>query len=310
MHQLRVMLETVTPLFLGGAGGKNAPPELRPPAFRGAMRYWLRAALGGVIGDDNLEGLHKLETAVFGDTQSGSPITVRIVQRNLQQKTFPILPHKKPSGKAQAFLPGQQFELILQAHRPIEPLIWINSAMALNLALTFGGVGLRSRRGYGTLKVINSSNKELVPIFPRTSKGWEKLVQIVARSAIEMGRQLAQLNHVQTLTVLPASPTKYPSASNGGIVAISDNSFPTANDAIIALMERMPDERYVGYVKGGRQASPLWVRVIETNGQYRLLFCVLPSQFPGADYTKLAEKVREFASEESSIKIKGWNTND
>jgi len=42
---LTITLETVTPLFLGGADPRGAP-ELRPPAFRGAMRYWLRAALG------------------------------------------------------------------------------------------------------------------------------------------------------------------------------------------------------------------------------------------------------------------------
>jgi CRISPR-associated protein Cmr1 len=44
---LAVTLETVTPLFLGGADPRGAP-ELRPPPFRGAMRYWLRAALGGL----------------------------------------------------------------------------------------------------------------------------------------------------------------------------------------------------------------------------------------------------------------------
>ncbi len=44
---LTVTLETVTPLFLGGADPRGAP-ELRAPSFRGAMRYWLRAALGTV----------------------------------------------------------------------------------------------------------------------------------------------------------------------------------------------------------------------------------------------------------------------
>lgn len=41
---LTVTLETVTPLFLGGADPRGAP-ELRAPAFRGALRYWLRATL-------------------------------------------------------------------------------------------------------------------------------------------------------------------------------------------------------------------------------------------------------------------------
>jgi CRISPR-associated protein Cmr1 len=305
MQKIEVRLETVTPLFLGGAEGKNSPPELRPPAFRGAMRYWLRAALGGVIEDENLEGLHKLETAVFGDTDSGSPITVRIVQKNLPQKKYPILPHKTPSGKAHAFLPGQQFELILQAVRPIEPLVWVNAAMALNLALTFGGVGLRSRRGYGTLCVIASEEKNLVPISPTTKEKWEKRVSLIARSVMSLGKDLAESRRVKTQTTLPILPTKYPAASSGGIVAISDEVFPTASDAVIALMRKMPNDRYVGYVQGGRQASPLWVRVIKADGQYRLLFCVLPSRFSGANYDKLAQKVGEFATE--NIEIEGWN---
>ncbi len=47
MFQLSVTLETVTPLFLGGADPRGAP-DLRSSAFRGALRYWLRAALGMV----------------------------------------------------------------------------------------------------------------------------------------------------------------------------------------------------------------------------------------------------------------------
>ncbi|MEJ5376843.1 MAG: type III-B CRISPR module RAMP protein Cmr1 [bacterium] len=43
-RNLIVSLETVTPLFGGGADPRGAP-ELRSPAFRGSMRYWLRAAL-------------------------------------------------------------------------------------------------------------------------------------------------------------------------------------------------------------------------------------------------------------------------
>ncbi|MGQ9600679.1 MAG: RAMP superfamily CRISPR-associated protein, partial [Anaerolineae bacterium] len=54
MQRLTVTLETVTPLFLGGADPRGAP-ELRAPSFRGATRYWLRAALGGTIGDNDLK---------------------------------------------------------------------------------------------------------------------------------------------------------------------------------------------------------------------------------------------------------------
>jgi CRISPR-associated protein Cmr1 len=42
MLPLTVELETVTPLFLGGAEPRGSPPELRAASVRGALRYWLR----------------------------------------------------------------------------------------------------------------------------------------------------------------------------------------------------------------------------------------------------------------------------
>jgi hypothetical protein len=51
-------LETITPLFLTGADPRGEP-ELRAASIRGALRFWLRALLGGVIGDRDLDGLLK-----------------------------------------------------------------------------------------------------------------------------------------------------------------------------------------------------------------------------------------------------------
>ena len=42
MQNITIKLETVSPLFLGGTE-PCGESELRPPAIRGAMRYWLRA---------------------------------------------------------------------------------------------------------------------------------------------------------------------------------------------------------------------------------------------------------------------------
>ena len=104
VHSIRVTLETVTPLFLGGAEPRGEP-ELRAPSFRGAMRYWLRAALGGVIGDTNLGGLHQLERIVFGSPDFGSPINTRLAPVSIKtQKAF-ILPHKKKGSRKRSCRP-------------------------------------------------------------------------------------------------------------------------------------------------------------------------------------------------------------
>ncbi len=61
---ITVTLEAVTPLFLAGADPRGAP-ELRPPAFRGALRYWFRAAAGGALGGD-IQAVARAEREVFG----------------------------------------------------------------------------------------------------------------------------------------------------------------------------------------------------------------------------------------------------
>lgn len=53
---LTVTLETVTPLFLGAAEPRGGA-ELRAPSFRGALRYWPRALVGGAIGDNDLKAM-------------------------------------------------------------------------------------------------------------------------------------------------------------------------------------------------------------------------------------------------------------
>ena len=76
MRKLRAIdleLEAVTPLWIGGAGRQ---PELRPPSVRGCLRYWLRALLGGTLGED-LKTLRQAEMAVFGSPQRISPVIIR-----------------------------------------------------------------------------------------------------------------------------------------------------------------------------------------------------------------------------------------
>ncbi len=188
-QQLVVQLETVTPLFLGGADPRGEP-ELRPPAFRGAMRYWFRAALGGVIGDSNLDGLRKLEREVFGNAEYGSPVAVRVRQVPCVSDVYPILPHKMPSGRRRAFNSKQQFEVILDTTRLVDPLVWVNACMAFNLAIWLGGLGLRSRRGAGSLRVVKSTDPSLVPVFPDDPDLFPRLIEKVLRSAVGMGRKL------------------------------------------------------------------------------------------------------------------------
>lgn len=185
MERLTVTLETVTPLFLAGANPRGAP-ELRPPAFRGALRYWLRAALGGVYGDsdEGLAQVRRLEAEILGSTEEktggASAIAVRISPpASLPTATYASSRRSGgqravPSGRdylywsmdasgsvekgnyqpAKQYVPaGTRFDLCLcprtGAVRAAEKIE--QAAAALWLLVQLGGVGSRARRTAGSL---------------------------------------------------------------------------------------------------------------------------------------------------------------
>jgi len=164
MAELKLTLETVTPLFLGGA---DQQPELRPTAFRGALRFWLRALLGAHIGDD-LKRLHEEENKVFGSTGGASPIAIRVwgtptvddqfklknESRGVQYLYFSMQPWK--GEPRYPFAVREQFSLKLWTRAGVsENLAFKQACAALWLLVHLGGVGGRSRRGAGNLRVVS-----------------------------------------------------------------------------------------------------------------------------------------------------------
>ncbi len=304
-QQVTVQLETVTPLFLGGADPRSEP-ELRPPAFRGAMRYWFRAALGGVIGDSNLDGLRRLEREVFGDAEYGSPIAIQVRQASLKPAKYSILPHKTSSGSRNAFKPKQQFEVILRTTRPADPLVVVNACMAFNLAIWLGGLGLRSRRGAGSLGVVGSTDPSLVPVVPDDPEKLQKLVSVIVRSALERGKSLAEKYGVPVASSLPSSPAKFACFAQGAEIRFVKDWAGTPEDAMAAVIRKMPKADYLGGISP-RQGSPLWVNILYASQSYHLLLTVLPSRLASGrqDYQKVSQLLQSFGGQK--IQIKGWN---
>ncbi len=168
MQKISVVLETITPLFLGGADPRGKP-ELRAPSVRGALRYWLRALLGGVYGDDH-RGLQKIkqkETEIFGDTNSGSNlvcqmrelhqitgIPLQLDQKNRPGETYLLWANSTKDG-TRKYLNETSFELFLKPRigGTMNAQNFNLVAASLWLLLYFGGLGTRSRRLMGSLRV-------------------------------------------------------------------------------------------------------------------------------------------------------------
>ncbi len=157
--KVELTLETITPLFLGGA---DQQPELRPASVRGALRFWLRAMFGGVIGDGDIDRLHQLEANVFGKTEVGSPIVIRILDHppasNVQELNQPGCGYlwfsmkKRNAPNRQAISAATRWRAILQMRRGEDAIV--NRAVeALWLLSQLGSLGARSRRGAGSLQI-------------------------------------------------------------------------------------------------------------------------------------------------------------
>lgn len=197
----------ITPLFGGGV----TPAELdlitpiRGTEVRAHLRFWWRACRGGQFQD--LAALKNAEAALWGkaskkgDTPLSFDHTVQIVvETHLEQKqdvfpfivdqtrkrlvinkssgvpdyaAFPLQPTREEARQGPTFKPktvtrGLTFTLTITYpgthQKDIQAALWAWE--------TFGGVGARTRRGFGAIQRINATEKDLPPKDIRQVSAW------------------------------------------------------------------------------------------------------------------------------------------
>ena len=154
-------VECLTPLFTAG-GDPNATrfaPEavlaegLRPAEIRGALRFWFRAAVGGYL---TLEDMHYRESLVFGGTETGKTMRVATypVAEVSAKPAYPRMNNDRNRRNVvkNAISSGSRFRLTVETFREpcTEDAYWLR---ALALLSMLGGVGGRTRRGFGSLHI-------------------------------------------------------------------------------------------------------------------------------------------------------------
>lgn len=216
MMKVELKLKNVSPLFLGGANQQQ--PELRPASVRGALRFWLRAGLGGVIGDkEDLPRLHSLEAEVFGEAERGSTVNVRLSQPAFQPKIEqePLLPHRNDHTAAltNALSVDVEFNLIL-ALKPCAALKHLEIATWSALSwLTLGGLGRRSRRGAGSVRLV-----EVVFVPDELSPELKNCLNeatTAAASGEELAQRIGDLQDKALKAFAAYAPTNNPKLSSG-----------------------------------------------------------------------------------------------
>jgi len=264
MQTVTFNCEVITPMFLGGA---DQQPELRPPSIRGAMRWWFRAMMGGIIGN-NIPDLQKLEMLVFGSNDQSSAITTKCKSYVVKKNKYARLPHKPKGSKAErnAIDINQQVTIELKlnpwVHETKDEIFNI-ACESLKLLLNFGGLGNRARRGFGSL--YWSSGKDEKEILSDANKVFNDFISKMSISKIGW-------------STIPTFPCIHQSYFN----VFETNTDDGWETKLITLMQEMSafkvptndGRNATGWAeRGNRQGSPLIVHAKKTDdGKIKLLF--------------------------------------
>ena len=125
------------------------------------MRYWWRALHPDC---KNGKELYQRESALFGGTAGGDDeggmrarFSLRLEGIELTPRGQKLLPHRYDSEQ-DAYPPGNKFDIVLLANKDQTPML----KALIELAGLLGGLGQRSRRGFGNFRPEASiSPKEL-----------------------------------------------------------------------------------------------------------------------------------------------------
>ena len=163
--------EVVTPLFLGGADPQKA--ELRVPPIKAAMRFWWRALYGG---EDTTKEMAEREAAIFGSTDKKSTLSVTVHRLNSKTALRDLPPGKMVPVEGKTYKtsiinylayglfeyknaikknvytkehiePASRMKIIIS----FLPAFETDVLNAFKTLITFGGIGARSRNGFGAL---------------------------------------------------------------------------------------------------------------------------------------------------------------
>ena len=271
MTERSFQCEVLSPLFLGGADARGAPPELRSPSVRGAMRYWYRALLGGsaLLNDHELlSKLHAMESELFGNTDRGGALSTRLSQANqLPYESYQRDPALRgadgsylPTGKdyllwsmgsiggkpgspryqpaRQYIKPGAKFKFVLSAQ--LQPSAIDKGTAAFWLLSNLGSLGSRANRGAGSILAATDSS----PVLFNTCASIKEL-QAYLKNGIQNCLKIVTGEDWGTLSENQQAEfdSLHPQTCNIWVVADGPNGWDTYLAALNGLGSRFRDYR-------------------------------------------------------------------
>ncbi len=220
----------ITPLFGGGAEPQQ-PDEVtvvRASEIRGLLRFWWRATRGGQFG--SLDEMRRAEEAIWGSAAAeGKPgpsevwLEVRDFKKGQLDVPFEVVHSKREKAvvnprkgsvvpayaafplqpkREEAYvgmeLPGVYLDVEFTLHITFPEKRRQDVEAALWAWETFGGVGARTRRGFGALQLVelieNDQNK--MPNAPKTPQQVKEWIRQTLREYVVKGNWPEHIPHL------------------------------------------------------------------------------------------------------------------
>ncbi len=296
MQKVTFTLRTLTPMFLAGADQTKA--EIRAPTFRGLMRYWYRALVGGVVGANEraLPQIIAAESALFGATDTGSAITVQVSEVSKSPQRYQKESYSRAStsgkdymlwsmaesgrGKPERYKPDRfffpqdtTFQVTLSSREDDNTKLH-RAVTAFWLLTHLGGIGSRSRRCAGsvTAQVAGDNFAGFRFDTPQNVESLQKQLYV----GITYARQ-STLQYIHNPPATPITNASFDALAqqtcNVWILRDKKESWPTSDTAMRTLGASLQsyrsqfdlqDREVFGLPLGrntSRRASPLLLRV-------------------------------------------------
>jgi len=161
MEESAYELEVITPLIMKGAEDY----ELRVPSIKGVMRFWFRAMIGCLA--ESTEDLYKIESSIFGGQDKKSDVTIKILdEKNLISmedsqfyKNYPYLlfAYKEKIERLKYIKENSSFAVsVCTSDEDKQNIV----KAVFDLISLFGGLGQRTRRGFGSVMLKDFTIKD------------------------------------------------------------------------------------------------------------------------------------------------------
>lgn len=156
----KFQIECVSPTINLGAEKLPEHEIFRAASLRGCWRFWARAAIAGAMETPQQpDKLRLLESCLFGGTEPAfQAFRMRVIPplcASPENATFLILPHKH-QGQKTGSPPGSRAEVRISLNQTVYAADQARKALLAAIWLwgNLGGIGTRSRRGFGSVALL------------------------------------------------------------------------------------------------------------------------------------------------------------